>query len=138
MKSSSALKKERSNPRILIIDDDRDSRSLLRDILEKENYEVEEAGNGRIGLRSFRERPADLVITDIFMPECDGLEVIRELKTLSPQSDVIAVSSGAKNILDMLPVAKALGATHTLERSLVSSRLLELVKGILSNQEKPQ
>ena len=123
-------------PRILIIDDDDDCRSLLRDLLKKEQYDVQEAENGRKGLSCFKDRPADLVITDIFMPDCDGLEVIREIKMVSPQSKIIAISSGAGLIADMLPVAKAFGADCTLARSTEFSRLITAVKAVLAEEKQ--
>ena len=66
--------------RILIIDDEAPVRDLLRQMLEKEGYEVVEAREGDIGIRLFRENPADLIITDILMPEKEGIETILELR----------------------------------------------------------
>ena len=64
---------------ILIIDDEEPIRILLRSVLETEGYEVMEAPNGRIGLELYRHRPTDLIITDILMPELDGLDMLLEL-----------------------------------------------------------
>ena len=64
---------------ILIIDDEEIIRGLLRSVLEQAGYEVMEAANGRQGLELYRHRPADLVITDILMPEMNGLDMLLEL-----------------------------------------------------------
>ena len=65
---------------ILVIDDERHIRDLLRKVLEGAGHTVKEASNGRDAMRIWRESPVDLIITDILMPEQDGLEFIRELR----------------------------------------------------------
>jgi two-component system response regulator (stage 0 sporulation protein F) len=94
---------------ILIIDDQESIRALLRTTLEAAGYEVMEASNGRIGLELYRQRPTDLVITDIFMPELNGLDMLRELMREFLDAKVIAISGAGKgkNVLD---IAKLLGA----------------------------
>jgi YesN/AraC family two-component response regulator len=77
--------------RILIIDDEEQIRSLLRATLEHEDYEIDEARNGREGLQRYRAAPADLVITDILMPEQNGLEMIKDLRRDFPQVKIIAI-----------------------------------------------
>src|SRR5437660_12178686 len=79
--------------RILVIDDDVQVRGAVRRILERAGHTVEDVGNGDAGLRAHRERPADLIITDIFMPERDGIETVRELLREAPQWK-ITVSQG--------------------------------------------
>ena len=72
--------------RILVIEDDDLERDMFREILEKAGYEVDVASNGREGLSIFRDEPADVVVTDIMMPEKDGIELIREPELLqSPE-----------------------------------------------------
>jgi CheY-like chemotaxis protein len=80
--------------RILIIDDEAAVRDSLRGYLERVGYEVLEAPNGRVGLRLHKEKPVDLIITDIFMPDGDGIEVIRAVRRTAPQLKVITVSGG--------------------------------------------
>ena len=65
---------------IMVIDDDIQIRTFVREFLEGEGYEVREAGNGTEGVKAFRQRPANLVLCDIFMPEKEGLQTIRELQ----------------------------------------------------------
>jgi two-component system response regulator (stage 0 sporulation protein F) len=112
---------------ILIIDDEDTIRVLLRSVLEAEGYEVAEAGNGRQGLVLYRQRPADLVITDILMPELNGLDMLLELTRHFLRAKVIAISGarGEKNVLD---VAALLGARRTLQKPFSMPRLLGAVQ----------
>jgi len=101
---------------ILVIDDEEIIRVLLRSALEAAGYEVTEAANGREGLDLYRKRPTDLVITDILMPELNGLDMLMELTREFLDAKVIAISGagGERNVLD---VAKLLGARRTIHRS---------------------
>ena len=80
--------------RILLIDDDPLARNILRQILELDRHMVVDAANGAVAMQRWSEQPADLIVTDILMPEKDGLEVIRELRRQCPQLKVIAVDHG--------------------------------------------
>jgi len=80
--------------RILLIDDDPLARNILRQILELDGHMVVDAANGAVAMQRWSEQPADLIVTDILMPEKDGLEVIRELRRQCPQLKVIAVDHG--------------------------------------------
>jgi len=103
--------------RILLIDDDPLARNILRQILELDGHMVVDAANGAVAMQRWSEQPADLIVTDILMPEKDGLEVIRELRRQCPQLKVIAVSGGNRKIgFDALDVASRFGATATLEK----------------------
>ena len=103
--------------RILIIDDDKMVLNMLRQVLEGAQHIVVEAQNGEIAMRLWRQQPADLIITDILMPEKDGLEVIRELRRECPTVKVIALSGGSRKVhFDALDVAKRFGAMSTLEK----------------------
>lgn len=77
-----------TTPRVLVIDDEPQIRKLIRSALEGRGYSVDEAADGRDGARRFRERPPDLVIVDIFMPEKEGIETILELRHVDPQHQV--------------------------------------------------
>ena len=81
---------------ILIIDDDDQIRRVLRKTLERDGYDVADAPNGKEGIRLYRENPADLVITDIIMPEKEGIETIRELRRDFPEVKIIAISGGGR------------------------------------------
>ena len=104
-------------PTILVIDDQEPIRSLLRRALEGADYEVLEASNGRLGLELYRERSADLIITDIFMPGMNGLEMMVELTRNFLEVKVIAMSGGLESE-GALNVAKVLGASSNVSKTL--------------------
>jgi two-component system response regulator (stage 0 sporulation protein F) len=112
---------------ILIIDDEEPIRALLRFALEAAGYEVVEAANGRQGLERYRQRRADLVITDIAMPELNGLDMILELMHEFLHTKVIAISGvgGEQNVLD---AAKLLGARQTFQKPFSLPQLLRAVR----------
>jgi two-component system response regulator (stage 0 sporulation protein F) len=112
---------------ILIIDDEESIRLLLRSALEAAGYEVTEAANGRQGLELYRQKPADLVITDILMPELNGLDMLLELTREFLNAKVVAISGagGEKNVLD---VAKLLGARQTFRKPFSMPQLLGAVR----------
>ena len=112
---------------ILIIDDEELVRVLLRSALEAAGYEVTEAVNGRQGLELYRRNPMDLVITDIVMPELNGLDMLLELTKEFLHAKVIAISGagGDRNVLD---VAKLLGARQTFQKPFSVPRLLGAVR----------
>jgi len=118
--------------RILVIDDDAQVRGAVRRILERARHTVEDVGNGDAGLRAHRERPADLIITDIFMPERDGIETIRQLRRESPQVKIIVISGGDRtHTLDMRKDAELLGASRTLRKPFELGELLRAVGELL-------
>jgi DNA-binding response OmpR family regulator len=80
--------------RILVIDDEPTAQDLLKRILVAEGYEVQVASNGQEGLELFRQRPCDLVITDMVMPVKDGLQTILDLRAMVPELPIIAISGG--------------------------------------------
>jgi two-component system response regulator (stage 0 sporulation protein F) len=112
---------------ILIIDDEEPIRGLLRSALEAEGYEVAEAVNGRDGLERYRDTPADLVITDILMPELNGLDMLLELTREFLHAKVIAIS-GAGEEKNLLDVAKLLGARQTFQKPFSMAQLLSAVR----------
>ena len=117
---------------ILIIDDEVGIRALLRFTLEAAGHEVVEAANGREGLALYRRRPADLVITDIAMPELNGLDMMLELTRYFLDAKVIAISGvgGEANVLDR---AKLLGARRTFHKPFGMVQLIDAVRYELEN-----
>jgi two-component system response regulator (stage 0 sporulation protein F) len=111
---------------ILIIDHDQPIRALLRTALEAAGHEVMGAANGRVGLTLYRHRPADLVITDIVMPDTNGLDTLLELTREFMQAKVIAISDGGGERYD-LDVAKLLGARQIFNKPLNMMVLLDAV-----------
>ncbi len=121
-----------SRGRILVIADDELVRSTLRDVLEDAGYEVSEAADGKQGLAFFEAQPVDVVVTDILMPEKDGIETIIELRRRFLPVKIIAISGGgsAKN-LDFLELAKKVGARRILAKPFTPGELLAAVNDVL-------
>jgi len=104
--------------RILIIDDEYFVRALVTRILERNGHEIFEATDGQEGIEFFeRGGQVDLVITDIFMPEMDGIETLRHLKEKNPDLKIVVISGGGKGLAKgYLPAAAAFGADATIEK----------------------
>jgi DNA-binding response OmpR family regulator len=118
--------------RILVIDDDEQIRAMLRQMLERSGYKVAEAPDGKEGIRLFREKPADLVITDLIMPWGEGIETIMELKRDFPRVKVIAISGGGMfRPDDYLLAAKEFGADRTFTKPVKQNELLKAVRELL-------
>jgi len=118
--------------RILVIDDDATIRLSLKLALEDVGHHVEEAANGLKGIDQFRANPADLVVTDIFMPEKEGMELIDEIKRDRPETKIIAISGGGRmNPDDYLTIARRLGADRTLLKPFDIDLLLDTVDALL-------
>lgn len=118
--------------RILVIDDDQQVRTLLWEILTDEGHEVIEAINGVEGMRQFHEKPADLVITDLIMPEREGLETITMLRREFPNLAVIAISGGGRGgASDYLPIARMLGARKVIAKPFSAAEILQAVQELL-------
>ena len=114
--------------KILIVDDEPAITRMLTQILERQGYAVQIAHNGRDGLNAYRRCPADLVITDIVMPEMDGLELIATLRQEAPHIKCIVISGGDTHMAqDFLPVAKNLGARKTFAKPFSIADLLRAV-----------
>src|SRR5436189_4697771 len=121
--------------RILVMDDDGMLRGAIRIALEAAGYEVLEAADGHAGLRLQREQTADLVLVDIFMPERDGLEVIRALRAEIPQPKIVAMSGGGRTgQVEVLRAAAALGASRTLLKPFQPQELLKAVRELLGER----
>jgi DNA-binding response OmpR family regulator len=120
--------------RILIVDDDADARESLKILLETSGYEVEVAPNGDRALRLQRARPADAVITDIFMPVSDGIETIRSMRTEFPKLRIIALSAGGRSVGNetYLAVARAAGADGVLRKPADFDELLAMLQKLLA------
>ncbi len=121
-------------PTILLIDDEAPLRKMLRILLERNGFQVLEATDGRHGVALYKAHRPDLTITDLIMPEKEGLEVIRELKALDPDIKIIAVSGGG--IVDpvmYLKLAKNFGAQYALSKPISNKDLLSTINTLLTN-----
>ena len=117
--------------RILVIDDDDQIRTMLKLMLEKAGYEVNEASDGEIGLRKQQENPFDIIITDIIMPNKEGIGTIVDIKKSFPDVKIIAISGGGRIVPnDYLDIAKRLGADRTLSKPFKRKQLLQTVKDV--------
>jgi two-component system, chemotaxis family, chemotaxis protein CheY len=113
---------------ILVIDDEPFMLELVRKILEAARYQVVTATSADSGLDAYRRAQPDVVITDLIMPEKDGLEAIQELLRLNPRARVIAMSGGGRSgYANALPAAKAFGAIETLRKPFPPDMLLAAV-----------
>ena len=118
--------------RILLIDDDESFRTMLRLTLTHFGHTVVEAQNGLEGLKLLPQANADVVMTDIVMPEKDGIEVIIELKKLQPNLKIIAMSGGARiSSATHLRMAKQLGAARILPKPFTNEALLAAIGELL-------
>lgn len=121
--------------RILVVDDNASIRFLLTRILTSAGYEVEEASDGQVALASYAKRPSDLVITDLIMPDKEGLETIRELRRRHPGVRIIAISgggSGGHGMTEYLETARLLGARRTLAKPFSQEEVLKAVTEALA------
>jgi len=120
--------------KILIIDDDQQIRKLLRQVMEWAGYEVIEAEDGREGMLKQGQQHADLVITDLIMPEQEGLETITLLKKQYPEIKIIAISGGGRIGPEAyLPAAQGLGADRVFSKPFDVLHLATTVKELLAN-----
>lgn len=118
--------------RILVTDDEEAIRKLLRQMLEAEGHTVAEAGDGEEAIAIARQDPADLLITDLFMPVREGLETIQEFRAEFPEMPIIAISGGRPDSNgDFLPVAGKLGANRTINKPFRKNQILEAVSELL-------
>jgi CheY-like chemotaxis protein len=118
--------------RILIIDDDQYVRDVLRQMLEPEGYEVDDACNGDDGVRIFSEQRQDLVITDILMPGMGGVQIIMELRLLSPDVKIIAISGGDQIAPEYyLKMIKNFDTLYEMKKPIMRDPLLQAVRSIL-------
>lgn len=120
---------------LLIIDDDEGMRKLMVRTLSGPRHRIFEAENGREGLRLMDEHKPDVVITDILMPQKEGIETIREVQERAPQTKIIAISGGGlSHNLMFLDVARAFGADAVLAKPFRPAQLVETVEQVLAGE----
>jgi CheY-like chemotaxis protein len=118
--------------RILLIDDDDLVRKMIYLTLEHLGHEVVEAHNGKEGIRLFDRDTTDLVITDLIMPEMEGIETILRLRKIKPGIPVVAMSGGGRiKASDLLPSAQQLGAKATLQKPFTKDELVAAIDAAL-------
>lgn len=114
--------------KVLIIDDDILARATMALILECAGFDVVTAEDGKKGLSRMRKDEPDVIITDVVMPEKEGIETIREILAARPQAKIIAVSGGGRrNNMEFLRLAKVLGASEVLAKPFAPEDLIGCV-----------
>jgi CheY-like chemotaxis protein len=123
-------------PGILIVEDEKDLREMLKTSLIRRKFTVIEAENGKDAISHFKPLITDIVVTDIIMPDEDGLKVIIKLKELKPSLKIIAISGGGKaGPGSYLNLAKALGADAIFSKPFSVNDLIEKIEDLLNNEQ---
>lgn len=117
---------------ILVVDDDADVRTVLVHMLEAGGYHVFEAANGKEAVLQAQKHPVELLITDLVMPEQEGIETIKLLRRAYPELKIIAMSGAFGG--DFLTVASYMGAKETLQKPLRLDVVLETVARVLKSE----
>jgi DNA-binding NtrC family response regulator len=117
---------------ILLVDDDDQLRTMMRLVLQRAGHTVREASDGHEAMSLFRDRPGDLIVTDLVMPEKEGLAVILEMRRINSQVKIVAMSGGGRvNPDNYLEVAKKFGAGDVLRKPFSNQELLDTVQRLL-------
>jgi CheY-like chemotaxis protein len=120
---------------ILVIEDHDDTRDVLDMLLRTEGYEVTLASDGQDGLDKYRQRPADIVLVDVFMPRKNGVDTIRELVRDYPDAVCIAMSAdGDPMRRNALEFAREAGARLTLRKPIEPWVLLRTLEGVVAGR----
>lgn len=117
---------------ILIIDDEDPVREMLRRLLERVGHTVYEAADGKTALRMYAGNPTELVITDIYMPEMGGIEVLTRVQWAFPEARIVALSGGGfLGKEDVLAAARHLGAVGVLKKPFSVEECLDVIRRAL-------
>ena len=121
--------------RILVVDDEASMRRLLKEILTQDKHDILEAETGAQACTLFRQQSADLIITDLVMPEVNGIDLIMELKKEFPDIRIIAISGGGgiTGRFDYLAIAKLIGAKHVIGKPFQVAELRAVVNQVLAD-----
>jgi CheY-like chemotaxis protein len=118
--------------RVLLIDDDDLWRKVVRLMLVTAGYDVQEASDGLLGMRAYQQQRSDVVITDIVMPNMEGLETILALGRIDPHVKIIAMSASGEAPLGHLHVALRLGARRILHKPFTRDEILIAITEVLA------
>jgi CheY-like chemotaxis protein len=122
--------------RILIIEDNDADRESLEELLVLAQHNISSAPNGKVAMQILRERRVELVITDMLMPEMDGVETIVALRRDYPDIKIIAVSGGGVvSSGNYLRLAKGLGAQFVLPKPFTASEILDAIQNLLAARQ---
>jgi CheY-like chemotaxis protein len=129
----SSVRQPHSGPplRVLFVDDEGDVREIARVQLRAAGFEVVTAASGVEALALFDARRFDVVVTDLFMPERDGIELIQDLRAREPGLPIVAISGASPHHLTALEVAKELGADATLHKPYGADELVRAIRRVV-------
>jgi len=119
--------------KILVIDDDDLVRGTFVQMLTRAGFDVAEAKNGREGLAQYKSQSPDLILTDVIMPDQDGIETILALRALSTTIPIIAISGGGRaHVMEFLDAARKLGADLVLAKPIRQAELVDAINRLLA------
>jgi DNA-binding NtrC family response regulator len=120
---------------LLIVDDEAPIRTLFEEFLTHHGHTVRCASNGRNALEIFKNEHFDVIITDLLMPEMEGIETIQEMRRLKPETKIIAISGGGTGkAVNYLLIAKKLGAHRTFDKPVPLHELQEAIETLLQTE----
>jgi CheY-like chemotaxis protein len=132
------VKQDRLERVVLLVDDDEAIRASIRAMLEAYDYSVVEAGDSEAALRELAAARPDVILTDIYMPGADGLELINALRSWPEPIPIVAMSGGAKvHGMDALEIARKLGAVAIIDKPFRVSNLLEMIDRVTAGRDAP-
>jgi len=121
-----------STKHILVVDDDEMMRTFIKELLQIHDYKITEAANGKEGLKEFRENTPDLVITDIIMPEMEGISFIRELRAYNKAVPIIAMTGNVHGRMEeFLDISTQLGADEILRKPVKTQEFLDAINKLI-------
>lgn len=121
--------------KILLVDDEESIRRMVRVILGEDRYEFAEADNGLKAQAVLENHPAELIITDVIMPDCDGIELVMAIRKKLPDIKVVVMSGGGRvRAGHYLDLAEKLGAARVFEKPFDPSLLRQTVEELLAEQ----
>jgi DNA-binding response OmpR family regulator len=122
---------------VLIVEDDRELREMLKTSLQRRKHTVYEALNGKDAIQHFKPSITDIVVTDLIMPDEDGLKVIMKLREIKPELKIIAISGGGKaGPGSYLNLAKMLGADAIYSKPFAMSDLISKIEDLLNCEQQ--
>ena len=125
---------DNNKKRILVVEDDEEMRSLLKDFIEAEGFEIDSVGNGSEAFRILVRELFDLVITDIRMPGLTGLDILPGIKKLQPEAPIIVITAFGSEEVHRRAIER--GATAYLEKPLHFHELKTMIHEIISSKAK--
>lgn len=122
--------------RVMVVEDDQGVRRAIARMLENDGHEVVEEANGHSALRHFAGDPVDLVLSDVYMPDMDGLDLLKRLREGFPEAKIVMVSGGGRlRAESVLEAAKALGASRVLAKPFSPEEIRDIVNETLAEED---